>query len=166
MPAAPVIANNTPLVALWVIRRLDLLRDLYEEVLIPKAVREEFLATEYTARQSALKNATWLRTVSLDTPRRVRTYIGLDQGEAEVLALAEERAARLVIMDELRGRRYARRLGFALTGTLGVLLLAKEQGLISAVAPLVKDLLNAGLYFAPDLVIHALELAGEGTEIE
>lgn len=43
MPARPVIINNTPLVALWVLGRLDLLRDLYGEVLMPQAVYNEFL---------------------------------------------------------------------------------------------------------------------------
>ena len=46
MPDRPVVLNNTPLVALWAIGRLDLLRDLFREVLIPQAVEEEFLAVE------------------------------------------------------------------------------------------------------------------------
>jgi hypothetical protein len=163
MPDAPVIANNTPLVALWSVGQLNLLGDLYGEVLIPKAVREEFLATERAPRLLALDSTPWLQTVSLANPRRIRAYVGLDQGEAEVLALAEERAARLVIIDEWRGRRYAQRLGFTLTGTLGVLLLAKEQGLIDAVGPLAKDLVKVGLYLKPDLIAKTLELAGEGT---
>jgi predicted nucleic acid-binding protein len=55
-------------------------------------------------------------------------YTGLDEGEASVLALAEELDASLVIVDERKGRRYAKRLGLAVTGTMGILLLAKEQG--------------------------------------
>jgi hypothetical protein len=57
MRVGPVIANNTPLVALWVLGRLDLLRELYDEVLIPQAVYEEFMATEHAERQTALENA-------------------------------------------------------------------------------------------------------------
>ncbi|MCB9100833.1 MAG: DUF3368 domain-containing protein [Anaerolineales bacterium] len=60
-----------------------------------------------------------------------------------------------------KGRRYARRLGFPLTGTVGVLLTAKAQGLIPALTPLINQLLNEGLFLAPDLVERALELAGE-----
>jgi len=161
MPDKPVIANNTPLVALWVLGRLDLLRDLYGEVWIPQAIHDEFLATERALRESALQNAPWVKPVALANPQRARVYVGLDQGEAEVLALAEERSARLVIMDEMRGRRYARRLGLPLTGTLGLLLLAKEQGLIPRVAPLLTELQNAGLYLAPDLVSAVLRRAGE-----
>ncbi|MFP5288470.1 MAG: DUF3368 domain-containing protein, partial [Thermoanaerobaculia bacterium] len=85
----PVVLNNTPLVALWSIGRLDLLRDLFGEVLIPQAVRNEFLATEENVRHKALAQAPWIRTVPLAQPRRVLAYTGLDQGEAEVLALAE-----------------------------------------------------------------------------
>ena len=43
VPGKPVILNNTPLVALWTLGRLDILRDLYREVVIPQAVRDEFL---------------------------------------------------------------------------------------------------------------------------
>jgi predicted nucleic acid-binding protein len=110
MRVGPVIVNNTPLVALWVLGRLDLLRELHDEVLIPQAVYDEFGATERAVRQAALENAPWIRLVSLANPQRAWVYIGLDLGEAEVLALAEERAARLVITDELKGRRYAQRL--------------------------------------------------------
>jgi len=69
--------------------------------------------------------------VTIPNPQHVAVYIGLDQGEAEVLALAEAHPPRLVVIDELRGRRYAQRLGLPLTGTLGILLLAKERGLDS-----------------------------------
>jgi predicted nucleic acid-binding protein len=97
----------------------------------------------------------------LANPQQVLVYVGLDRGEAEVLALASEQTARLVIIDERKGRRYARRLGLPLTGTLGVLLAAKDKGLVPALAPLIDQLLKEGLYFAPELVDKALEIAGE-----
>ena len=161
MHDAPVISNNTPLVALWVLGRLDLLRDLYGEVLIPQAVHDEFLATEQVRRQIALKRASWIKVASVANPKRVLLYIGLDQGEAEVLALAEEQTARLVIIDERKARRYAKRLGLPLTGTLGVLLLAKEKGFIPALAPLIEELKKAGLHLGTKLVKKVLKLAGE-----
>jgi predicted nucleic acid-binding protein len=93
-----VILNNTPLVALWSIGCLALLRDLYGEVLIPPAVYEEFLATEQPIRQVVLIEAPWIKRTPLANPRQALVYVGLDQGEAEVLALANEQSARLVIM--------------------------------------------------------------------
>ena len=161
MHVGPVIVNNTPLVALWVLGRLDLLRELHDEVLTPQGVYEEFVATERAVRQATLENAPRIRHVSLANPQHARVYIGLDLGEAEVLALAEERAARLVIIDELKGRRYAQRLEMPLTGTLGLLLLAKERGLVANLAPLLVELQEAGLYLGAALIDRVLRLAGE-----
>jgi predicted nucleic acid-binding protein len=161
MPVKPIITNNTPLVALWTLGHLPLLHDLFGEVWVPEAVCAEFMAVEPALRQETLASSPWIRCITLQNPHRVAVFIGLDQGEAEVLALAEAYPPRLVIMDELRGRRYAQRLGLPLTGTLGVLLLAKERGLIPALAPLVETLVAKGLYLAPDLVTRVLTLAGE-----
>jgi uncharacterized protein len=54
MPDGPVVLNNTPLVALWAVGRLDLLRDLFGEVLIPAAVEAEFLAIDRSLREKSL----------------------------------------------------------------------------------------------------------------
>ena len=67
-------------------------------------------------------------------PRQALAFTSLDQGEAEVLALALERSTRLVVLDEWKARVLAGRLNLPLTGTLGLLLSAKEVGLIEAVA--------------------------------
>lgn len=161
MPAGPVIVNNTPLSALWSIGHLELLRDLYGEILIPQAVYEEFLAKETTKRQTFLRNAAWIKSTALTNPRQALVYVGLDRGEAEVLALADELSARLIVIDERRGRRYAKRLGLPLTGTLGILLAAKDKGLIPSVTPLIDELLEKGLYLSPEIVSKSLEIAGE-----
>jgi predicted nucleic acid-binding protein len=161
MPDRPVISNTTPLVSLWLLNHLDLLRDLYGEIFIPPTVHSEFLATEMAVRQMSLTGAPWIRVAPLTQPRRVLAYAGLDRGEAEVLALAEEQSARLVLIDERAGRRYARRMGLPFTGTLGVLLLAKESGLIQAVKPLIEMLHQAGMYLGEDLIEGVLRLAEE-----
>ncbi|HSK81489.1 MAG TPA: DUF3368 domain-containing protein [Thermoanaerobaculia bacterium] len=162
MPDRPVVLNNTPLVALWALGRLDLLRDLFGEVLIPEAVEAEFLAGD-PARREALRNAPWVRKIALAHPRRALVYIGLDYGESEVLALADEMEARLVVIDERKARRYAERLGLPLTGTLGLLLLAKESGLLDSVADGIARLREAGLFLSPALVQRTLEIAGESS---
>lgn len=94
MPDKPVIVNNTPLAALWSINQLSLLRHLYDEVPIPQAVHDEFLATERSFRQEILDNSPWIKATALENPRQALVYVGLDRGEAEVLALACERSAR------------------------------------------------------------------------
>ena len=63
MPTKPVIINNSPLVALWELGHLALLRALYTKVLMPEEVAEEFLRKEPMARETALEVATWLEVV-------------------------------------------------------------------------------------------------------
>ena len=85
----------------------------------------------------------------------------LDLGEAEVIALAQEQDADLVIMDERFARRHARRLGLRLTGTLGVLLRAKERGFVSKIEPLIAELQHGGIRLSDAVVEEVLRLAGE-----
>ena len=60
MPPKPIISNNSPLVALWGLNFLSLLRDLYTEVWIPREVKQEFLGTERMSRQQAFNSAPWI----------------------------------------------------------------------------------------------------------
>jgi hypothetical protein len=162
MRDGPVVVNNTPLVALSALGRLGLFRDLFGEVLIPEAVRDEFLAIDRAARETLLAAASpGISTVVVQDRRRALAYFGLDRGESEVLALAEERSARLVVIDEWKGRQYAKRLGFPLTGTVGMLLLAKEQGLVESVGELLGQLERSGFWLDAALAARALETAGE-----
>jgi predicted nucleic acid-binding protein len=161
MPDAPVVINNTPLVALASIGQLQLLQPLFGAVLVPNAVIAEFFAVERESRVALIAAEDWLIPTAVEDPTHTERYAGLDQGEAEVLAVAEEKGAALVIMDERRARRYARRLSIPVSGTLGVLLLAKERGLVDAVAPLIAQLIESGLYLADDVVRQALLIAGE-----
>ncbi len=162
MREPPVIVNHTPLVALWTLGQLTLLHNLYGIVWIPTAVELEFIATEHSACQQALAQAKWIQVVKLNDERQALTYVGLNLGEAEVLALALETGARLLIIDERKARRYAQRLNLPLTGTLGVLLLAKECGLIPIVGPLLIQLQASGLYLDSRLVSKVLAIAQVG----
>lgn len=161
MPEKPVIVDNSPLVALWKLGLLFLLRSLYTEVLIPKEVETEFLNKERKPRQIALDKATWLSVVQLATPLTEADYIGLDRGEAAVLALAEERGARLVIFDDSDARQYARDIGLPFKGTVGVLLEAKENGLIDTIKPLLTQMQTNGIYLGKSVIDEALQQAGE-----
>jgi hypothetical protein len=124
-------------------------------------VEAEFLATETESRRKDLSQAGWIHVTAVDNPRHARSFVGLDQGEAETLALAIEQDARLVIIDEFKGRRFARRLGLPLTGTMGVLLLAKENDLVDKIAPMIDQLQELGFHISSELVSAVLSLANE-----
>lgn len=157
-----VVVNTTPIIALALLGKLDLLHQLYSQVITPSAVRTEVLAGGSTGMGSAeLQGATWIRVVSLQDPQRADLLADLDRGEAEVIVLAQELNADLVIIDEHLARRHARRLGLALTGTLGVLLKAKQLGLIDAIAPLIEQLQIGGIRLGDTVIATVLELADE-----
>jgi predicted nucleic acid-binding protein len=161
MPARPIVVNSTPLVAFSAIGRLDILRSLFGEIMIPPAVRDEFLATEKEIRRKILRFESWIKVVALKNPNRMGAFAGLDEGEAQVLVLAEELNASLVLIDERKARRYAERLKLPLSGTLGTLLLAKEDKIVPAISPLLKAIQEAGLYLHDELVQQVLHMAGE-----
>jgi len=157
-----VIANTTPLIALAIIEQLDLLRALYGQVTVPSAVRDEVLAGGRERRAEVdFSGLPWIRVMRLADVTRADLLVDLDRGEAEVLALALEMRADLVILDERLARRHAQRLGLVLTGTLGVLLRAKRLGLISQVRPLLDRLRQRGIWLNEAVVGEALRLAEE-----
>jgi len=164
MPDHPrlVVVNTTPIIALSLIGQLELLHRLYGRVLVPSAVQAEVLAGGVaSAGLRELRDATWVDVVSLQDPGRADLITDLERGEAEVIALAQERNADLVIIDERLARRHATRLGMRLTGTLGILLRAKQLGMVDAVAPLIDELRQGGIYLGKDVVSEVLRLADE-----
>lgn len=157
-----VVVNSTPIISLAILDQLDLFRILYSRVLIPPAVYDEVLAGGPSRPGGAqLEAASWIERVQLQDPRRADLISDLDRGEAEVIALAQEVDADLVVIDERLGRRHAKRLELLVTGTLGVLLKAKNEGTLTKIAPLIEALQQGGIRLASDLVDRVLALAGE-----
>ncbi len=161
MPIKPVISNNSPLVALWRLDLLSLLRDLYTEVWIPREVEKEFLGIKKKSRQEALNNASWIKTVDLIDSESRSVYNRLDSGEAAVFALADDHNPRFIIIDEKKARQEASKIGLPYKGTIGVLLEAKENGLIDEIKPLLIALKRNGMHLNESIVAEALQQAGE-----
>ena len=154
MPERPVISNNSPLVYLWHLDLLSLLRDLYTEVWIPREVEKK-------SRRDALDNAPWIKVIDVPDPESVLADDRLDSGEAAVLALAKEHEACLVIIDEKKARQVASKMGLLFKGTVGILLEGKENGLIDAIKPLLILLQEKRMYLDESLIAYALREAGE-----
>jgi predicted nucleic acid-binding protein len=156
-----VISNTTPILSLLKINKLSILDELYGSVSIPQAVFDEIESGSDKEFYADLSKIPWIsiEKIHVSTPKLY--MFDLDAGEAEVLILAEEQNADLVVLDEIMGRRYAKHLGLNLTGTLGVLLKAKEQGLIDAISPLLDELIQKGTWLNPKIINDVLKLAGE-----
>jgi predicted nucleic acid-binding protein len=110
-----------------------------------------------------LSKIDWIKIEAVHS-QNARLYLfDLDDGEAETILLAQEKAADLVIIDEKYGRRYAKMMNIPLTGTIGVLLKAKEKGLINTISPLLDELCAKQSWINGDLIKKALSAAGESS---
>jgi predicted nucleic acid-binding protein len=144
----PVVSNTTPLITLGEIRLLPILQSLYATIWIPQAVFAEYQAglSRFPARPD-LTLLAWIEVhTALPDPAVPTT---LDPGESEAIALARANNARLLLMDEQRGRAVAARLGLLLGGSLGVLVKAKRLSLIPLVQPYVDQMIAQGRHISP-----------------
>jgi len=85
----------------------------------------------------------------------------LGRGEAEVIALGLENPNSRLILDDTLGRRIARLQSLRFTGTVGVIVKAKQSGIVSAVFPVIVALREAGLWLSNEVVTEVLRQAGE-----
>lgn len=151
-----VVSDTSPFTALLTIGQIDWLPELFEEVVVPAAVRDELSMAHANL-------PTWLQ-VDLRTcaiPPEV-VAANLDPGEAAAIALALDIRADGLLIDERKGRQVASLLGLRVTGLLGILLIAKEEGLIATVEPWVERLqVEAGCWFDANLIREVLRSVGE-----
>lgn len=123
------VVNTTPLVSLAQIGQLDILRQLFTEILIPETVFEECTARgDERPGAKGIREAFWLQRHSLPQESDWSVQLlGLDPGERDVLRLAGSLQPDWVLIDEKLGRRVAKSMGFQVKGTIGVLLDAYNQ---------------------------------------
>lgn len=146
------ICNTSPLIALDNIGLLGLLEGVYGRVLVTEEVRNEF--------GSALPG--WIDVVPVQNRNLIRALqLTIDLGESATLALAMERQDARVILDDLKGRKVAQRLGVPYTGLVGVAIKGKRMGVIESVGSLLVDLKHAGFRLSSAMEQEALRLAGE-----
>jgi uncharacterized protein len=159
-----VVSNTSPISNLIVIGEISLLQQIYPKVLIPPAVHLEL--TRLPSLQPtmfSLLEAGWLEIQAptnlklLDTLNQT-----LDSGEAEAIALAVELSANRLLIDERLGRSIAASYGLKLRGLLGILINAKQQGLIPVLKPILDRLIDqAGFRVSQALYDQTLQEVGE-----
>ncbi|MDN7025674.1 DUF3368 domain-containing protein [Methanoculleus sp. FWC-SCC1] len=156
-----VVSNSTPLIALAKIQKLNLLKHFFGTVSIPQEVYDEVVTRGgplYGADE--VSQASWIRVVSVENRTAVDALsLNLDRGEAEAIVLAREIGA-LLIIDDRDGRNAAASLGVPITGTIGVLLLAAEDGMITFGDEL-DALVAAGFRLSEREYRRILDLAGK-----
>ncbi len=152
MPDAATVSNSSCLIGLEAAGHLDILQQLYTTVEVPEAVAQEC--------GSALP--TWVQIHSVQNQTLVQSLkLDLGAGEAEAIALSVECSAARLILDDKKARRIARQLNQPVTGTLAVLLRAKDQSIIPNVRDIIDALVAANFRVADALVQEVLRQAGE-----
>lgn len=152
MPEQIIISDASPLIALENIGELDLLQKFYERILITEIIRKEVqahlpewieISTEYDKKQ--------FQVLKLE----------LDPGEASAIALALEHPNLSIIIDESKGRSVAKRLGLKVTGTIGLIIKAKEQGWIESGKVILDKLEKHGFWLSNRLRKQLLDRLNE-----
>jgi len=147
-----VLADASVLITLDNIGRLDLLREMYGSITITPEVSQEF--------GDPLPE--WVKAQAPNPSETVRALSAVvDQGEASLIALALECKNPLILLDDLKARKLATRLDLRFSGLLGVLLKAKQNGILPAVRPLLNDLKAKRFRLSSDMEQTLLKLAGE-----
>ncbi len=145
-----IVSDSTCLIGLERVQQLELLPQLFGQVLVPPAVAQEFGRT-----------FPWLGVrAPADTNYIAALKLQLDDGEAEAIALAKELGC-VVVLDDLLARRVAEKQNVRFVGLLGLLLHAKRAGKLAAIRPIIESLRAAQFFMSDALAAEALRLAGE-----
>jgi uncharacterized protein len=157
-----VISNTSPLLYLHQIGCLSILQTLYTQVIVPQAVQSELLVGQQQGVDvPKISQCAWLQLRSVATVASMPNVIDLGPGEAEVIGLGIENPGSLLILDDQLGRQIARFHRLTFTGTLGVLIKAKQLGHITTMRPLIEQLQRSGMWLSESIIADVLRLAGE-----
>ncbi len=149
------VTNSTCLIGLERIGRLDLLPQVFDTVFAPPTVAAEV--------HSPL---TWLTVQTVENSAFVAALkTQMDEGEAEAIALAVELDNVILILDDKKARRVAQQIGLKVIGTVGMLLRAKNQGVITEIKPLLTELVQVDFRITNAIIQEALRLSGEDSPL-
>ena len=156
------VVDTSPPIFLAKLGHLDLLGRSGDTVCVPQAVMDEIRAKPDEAAQAiGQASHTWLSVRRVGNRNSVEMLLAdLDLGEAEAIALAKEIDPDKVVMDDLDARRFARRVGLDLVGTMGLLLAAHLREEIPSVREEIEQLQALGFRTAPHLVRAILKAVG------
>lgn len=155
-----VIVNSTPLIVLGNAGLLEILQKLYGRILVPEAVYQEVTAKDDAAGMILLNGADWIQVEQVQNQSDARIFSSrLHAGEVEVMLLAREQKADLLIIDDNAAKSTAKYLGMKVTGSLGVLLRAKQMGIIPDINDAMDQIILNGFYVSEELRKHIILLA-------
>lgn len=157
-----VVINASPLIALCRSQLHTLLPQVFESIYVPAEVWQEVVnGGKEDAATRLVPTLDWLKRlppveVALDIQRW-----NLGAGESAVMHYARELSVDRAILDDAAARRCARSINVAMTGTCGVIVLAKRRGILPKAEPAFRQLQAAGLWLSEELITALLKEVGE-----
>jgi predicted nucleic acid-binding protein len=148
-----IVSDSGPIIAFSRIGRMDILRRLFGQIIVPNAVYEELvIAGKGKPGAAEVRRSSWIQSREVRNREGIIAFpSSLHRGEREAIVLAHEFGIPLLI-DERRGRRTAVEMGINVIGSLAILAQAHKEGIIEDVPSLIQDLLNAGYWINPEIV--------------
>jgi uncharacterized protein len=158
-----VVCNSTPLIHLAKIGRLNLLKDLFQDILVPNEVLIESIGSDSELPDAIeIERANWIHPLKIENTNLKRALmLMLDEGESAAIVLALEQSADLAIMDDYDARVVAKEYRLKVIGTIGILLRAKLTGKIPSLKHELDSLKDSGFWLSEELYQRALKEAGE-----
>lgn len=161
--AESIICDTSVWLYLGRVGQIDLLRQLYPTVYTTETVCWELDNGRLSRADTPDPRLfSWIRIVQPE-PQELNDLPAnrLGPGERSVLAYAHRHQLQVVGLDDRQARNMAQRLGLSVTGTLGVLLRAKEAGLIPTIRPMLRSIQDEGFHVSEELLKFMLQRAGE-----
>ncbi|MBK5965316.1 DUF3368 domain-containing protein [Thiocystis minor] len=155
-----LVADCSALIALASCNGLRWLEALFATVIVPEAVDQEAIVSHKPEAQQ-LKEFLKDKVRKIDPGSAVLLDGFSDLGETEAMVLDKQCAADKLLIDDKRGRRVARINHISTIGSLGILLAAKQAGLIDRISPSLAKLDDADVFISADLIATVMDLAGE-----
>lgn len=139
-----VISDTSSISNLLMIGKLSILKDVFGKIIIPQAVLEELLVLERFGHDlTEIHESSWIEVSEPSDVDFVQTLReNLDLGESAAIALAIELGASNLVIDEKKGRRIAAELGLEIIGLVGILLEARERGIINSAKSTLDELME------------------------
>ncbi len=154
------VSNTTPIISLSSIGKIEILEDLFQEIIIPQAVYDEIKAKQGYGYDDVDLSFITVQTIR-DTEQEKFLLEQLDAGEVQAIVLSNEINADNTIIDEHTGYIIAKESGLNVIRTLSILLKAKEVGIITEVKPLLDEMISKGRWYSNHVYYSFLKKANE-----
>jgi predicted nucleic acid-binding protein len=147
-----IISDTSCFIILSKIGELDLLQKVYGQIITTSEIAEEFGET--------LPEWIMIKNVSDKYSQKI-LELQIDKGESSAIALALEMPKSILILDDYKARKIAKQLGIIYTGTIGVIIKAKLNGIIPSIKPIIEKIKQTNFRISEEIELQALKEAKE-----